>query len=110
MSNVYYYPEDSGLSIVGEYDSSDGYEFTKTVVWKNKKGQMLWAQDSGCSCPTPFEDHNVESLERLNKWSYFEESVRGYHDRYTGRCNGTDSFLATIRSQYRVPKAASVTE
>ena len=56
-NNPYYHPEKMGLSTVAEFDSADSYEFDKFVVWTDGKA-LFWATDSGCSCPTPFEDIN----------------------------------------------------
>lgn len=65
MSNPYYNPEDFGLTIVDEIEWRDEpYEFDLTVIWKDKSGKYWIADDSGCSCPSPFEDyHTLESLD-----------------------------------------------
>ncbi|WP_431911647.1 DUF7574 domain-containing protein [Nonomuraea jabiensis] len=61
--DVYHNPEYFGLEIVGCIDFSDGcYQFDYTVVWRNAEGQLLFADDSGCSCPSPFESHKLEDL------------------------------------------------
>lgn len=66
-SNPYYNPEKSGLEKVAELDFSSGsYEFDITAVWvkKDAPGKFYWASDSGCSCPSPFEDfHEIEQFE-----------------------------------------------
>ena len=58
-NNPYYSPEKSGLEIIGEVDFSDGsYQFNYLVVWKDlATGKLYYAEDSGCSCPSPFEDY-----------------------------------------------------
>lgn len=57
MANLYYDPEYFGLTIVGMAEDPEGsYEFSMFVVWKDAKGTLYWADDSGCSCPAPFED------------------------------------------------------
>lgn len=63
--NIYYSPEKFGLETVGEIHWTDEpYQFDFTVVWKAGKGKYYIASDSGCSCPSPFEDYNsVESLD-----------------------------------------------
>lgn len=44
------------METIGEVDFASGYEFDKTVVWRRKAdGVFLWAEDNGCSCPSPFE-------------------------------------------------------
>lgn len=66
VSNPYYDPEKVGLKKVAEFDFSDGYyQFDLTAVW-TKEGQkkFFWADDSGCSCPSPFEGiHAIEQLQ-----------------------------------------------
>ncbi len=61
---IYYNPEESGLKTVGEIDWSDGcYQFDLTVVWQRvSDGALLYGEDMGCSCPSPFEDMSVEDL------------------------------------------------
>jgi len=51
------------LNFVGSYEINDApFEFNLIGVWKNEKGFYI-ATDSGCSCPTPFE--NYGSLDDL---------------------------------------------
>src|SRR3990167_911861 len=68
MPNVYYDPESFGLEIVAELEYSSGsYEFDTRVVWKDKKHKEFFTmRDSGCSCPTPFEDYNLSNLDKLD--------------------------------------------
>ena len=66
MTNPYYYPETHDLTIVWWVDIADAYEFDMFVVWQDKDGNLWWTSDSGCSCPSPFEN------------------VRGFHDLYDG--------------------------
>lgn len=55
--NVYYNPQDFGLEIVGEFEFSEpNWSFDTLVVWKEKRGRYWIGTDSGCSCPSPFED------------------------------------------------------
>lgn len=55
--NIYYQPEEYGLKTVGEVEWGDGYyNFDLTVVWQDiSTGTLYYADDSGCSCPSPFE-------------------------------------------------------
>lgn len=56
--NPYYYPEKHGLVQVAEHELSPAsYSFDMIVAWKGADGFYL-GTDSGCSCPTPFEDYN----------------------------------------------------
>lgn len=67
--NIYSSPEKFGLTTIGEVDWSSGsYEFDLTVVWKRESdGKFVYAEDSGCSCPSPFEDTGIEDLTVLRK-------------------------------------------
>ena len=67
--NPYYSPEKMGLVKIAEIDYSDGsYQFDTRVVWYHtESGVMYTARDSGCSCPTPFEDYTtLAKLETFN--------------------------------------------
>jgi hypothetical protein len=64
MADVYYNPEKFGLTLVGMADEAGlSYEFSMFGVWKDAGGQLYYGADSGCSCPSPFEDFT--SLEAL---------------------------------------------
>lgn len=55
---AYTAPEEWRLRTIGQIDWSDGrYQFDLTVVWQREvDGVFMYAEDSGCSCPSPFED------------------------------------------------------
>lgn len=74
MSDLYSNPEDFGLTPVGEIDWSDGnYCFDFTVVWQRKSdGVFVYGEDSGCSCPSPFEDQGIEDLQRITSLAEFQ--------------------------------------
>lgn len=70
-ADVYHQPEKFGLTPVAEIDYSSGqYEFDLRVVWRHSSGILLTARDSGCSCPSPFED--LSSLEATELFDYDE--------------------------------------
>ena len=59
MSYVYYDPEDFGLKIVAQADWSDGYyQFDIFAVFADAGNNLYYGEDSGCSCPSPFENFN----------------------------------------------------
>lgn len=55
--NIYSSPESHGLTEIAEIDTGESYEFNMVVLWRAETGELWAAADSGCSCPTPFEDH-----------------------------------------------------
>jgi hypothetical protein len=65
MNDVYHSPDKHDLTVLGELDEQDlSWEFRMLVVWKRgADGALFYATDSGCSCPSPFEDfHSVDAL------------------------------------------------
>jgi hypothetical protein len=100
--NIYYSPEHFELEPVAEIDYSDGdYCFDLRVVWAHRpSGRLLTARDSGCSCPSPFEDYStIDSLDRLD----VDELVR--ESRRDGGANCTAAevadFLRVVRRAHR---------
>lgn len=87
--SIYYSPEEHGLEILGEVEEDPDYSFNKFVVWRRKSdGALFYASDSGCSCPSPFEDYtSVESLKAITKQTdkTFESDLqtwaRGYETK-----------------------------
>lgn len=75
---LYYSPEKFGLRVVGELeDPLSCYDFDTLVVWQHEDGRILWGVDSGCSCPSPFEDYDVSDLYELTtaNWPTFARTV-----------------------------------
>lgn len=83
--NVYYDAADYGYELVAEMDDETlSYEFHMLVVWRRiSDGRLFWAEDSGCSCPSPFEDYtNPETGEWIRPIdqtrSEFQEAVSDF--------------------------------
>ena len=72
-NNPYYNPDKCGLVPVCEVEWYEPiYSFDTTVVWKAGNGKLYTASDSGCSCPTPFDDYH-----KLSDLTLVDESVLG---------------------------------
>jgi len=71
--NPYYHPEKCGLEKVAELEHSSGsFEFDTQVVWRHlDSGKLYWAEDSGCSCPIPFEGTELEHMEEIRNLGAF---------------------------------------
>lgn len=86
LVDIYYSPEKFDLEVVGEIDFSSGsYEFDLTVVWRDTEtGALYYADDSGCSCPSPFEYQGRDSLTRVTRTQdlidHFEDRKRDSYD------------------------------
>jgi hypothetical protein len=78
--NPHYNPENCGLELVADIElDNESYQFNLVVVWRDiKTGALYMGRDSGCSCPSPFEDvHGLEDLERLD-FTALETDVKSY--------------------------------
>lgn len=76
--NLYYYPENNGLRIVSSADAGECYEFDIVAVFQDvESGELFIGSDSGCSCPTPFEDMTRDDLEPIKTKAEVVEYVRG---------------------------------
>lgn len=58
-------PKRYGLTLIGEISFSDEpYQFELGVVWHDPAHRVFYyAEDGGCSCPSPFE--HVTAVEQL---------------------------------------------
>lgn len=85
MQNYYYDPASAGLEMISFEDADLSYEFDILAFWATQDGVVYSASDSGCSCPTPFEDcTSLEQLERIGSVEQAEaifESWNGYGSR-----------------------------
>jgi hypothetical protein len=82
---MYYDPEKYGLEIVAKLeDPHASYSFDIFCVWIRKAdGELFYGQDSGCSCPSPFEKiTGVEMLSRLGDLKSFERELIDWGIRY----------------------------
>lgn len=86
MNNIYYSPEECGLKIFGEVQKEPDYDFDKFVIWERLSDHHLfYASDSGCSCPSPFEDyHSVDQLTPIFPATQleFEHEIMSWNVRY----------------------------
>jgi len=116
MDDVYYNPSKFGLTPVAEIqDGTLSYEFDILAVWKeDATGFLYYAQDNGCSCPSPFED--MRSLESLNKvvtqedWNRFERAAREWNRDYRDK-NKSESlpyFLKAAHDAWKCPYCGEV--
>lgn len=101
--DVYYQPEHFGLTEVASMEwHIPCYDFDLTVVWTDAEGKLYWASDSGCSCPSPFEEYT--SLDDLDTGSVVELMAE-IRDRYEeeaayNKKHGYGSALEHLDSEY----------
>jgi|ERR1700751_2148540 len=82
MDNIYYNPEKFDLEVFDEVETAGSYEFNTTVIWKDKEGKLYWLHDSGCSCPTPFDNYIKDDLNEINEETLysFEEHLKNQYN------------------------------
>lgn len=52
------------------------YSFDLTRVYRHTEtGELFYAEDSGCSCPSPFEETTEEDLHRIERMQDWYEHV-----------------------------------
>lgn len=109
--DVYHQPEEFGLAQVADIDYSTGsYEFDMRVVWRHTDTGVLYtARDSGCSCPSPFEDYmSIEQLERASLAELRAEVEAEARDREYGTPNITmtegNDFLRAVETAQTTTK------
>lgn len=63
MTNIYYSPENYDLKVIDELELDEPcWSFDTFVVWRHSDGRLFYGHDSGCSCPSPFEDMTLDDL------------------------------------------------
>lgn len=77
MNDPYYSPEKFGLRTIGEVQWGPScYDFDLTAVWQDvTTGALYYADDSGCSCPSPFESQGRDDLLPIDKPQTFIDHV-----------------------------------
>src|SRR3546814_4515199 len=91
-------------------DGNLSYEFNEVKVFQHKfHGGLLIAQDSGCSCPSPFENAVVDEGKFLNSLADFDAFVAEHeqidtvwNEDYTQR---SEEHTSELQSLMRIPYA-----
>lgn len=55
--NIYSLPGNYGLELITSMDLGESYDFDIYALFRNGDGAWFLVNDSGCSCPAPFEDY-----------------------------------------------------
>ena len=79
--NPHYQPEKLGIIEVFEVQDDDlSYDFDILLFLVHSDGRVFSANDSGCSCPTPFEDYEGTTIDecKLELVTSVSQAVRLY--------------------------------
>lgn len=72
--DVYNQPGSFDLTFIGSIEWDDEpWQFNLTGVWIDADKNVYYGDDSGCSCPSPFED--IESADDLFKCERIQELI-----------------------------------
>ena len=90
------------------------YEFHILSVWRDERtGHLYYAEDSGCSCPTPFEDYRFDparpqdtNLSRLSKHDFdeFSRNVKKFPASYSDRQHFLDEVSKHLVDPFDIMK------
>jgi hypothetical protein len=111
--NPYYSPKQMGLELIATVEEDESYQFHIVAAWvgtvtetfhghRATTYRIFWAADSGCSCPSPFEDYtSIETLTVYNgSKSSYQELVAAVEDVAIDDASRVD-FLRQVQAAYR---------
>lgn len=111
--NPYYSPEECGLKVVGLLeDQNADYSYDSILVVQDiETGKLYAAHDSGCSCPTPFEDIKglgdmVEIQSELDMRAFVEMEESEYSQKWVH--GDRFDLYRKVRTELNVTKAVGV--
>lgn len=95
MINPYYSPGALDLEMISFDEPNLSYEYNTLCFWATKEGQIYSMVNSGCSCPTPFENYKGETLKDIlplldrvgsleqaeSTFNYWGDSFMSYGDK-----------------------------
>lgn len=104
--NPYYNPEKLGLEMLSFDEPNLSYEYNTYIFVRTPDGRVFAAQDSGCSCPTPFENYQgrtmdevIQKMERMEDYSMAQGYLRTWGRSWDGKHSWVDE--GDIRSVER---------
>ncbi len=90
--NPYYNPDKVNLETLSFDQPNLSYEYNTLCFWITGNGEVYSASDSGCSCPTPFENYSGENqkeilqqLERVGSLEQAEQIFDSWNQDYMGK-------------------------
>ncbi|WP_353707259.1 hypothetical protein ABRQ22_14730 [Cellulosimicrobium sp. ES-005] len=82
------------------------YDFNQTAVFRHKDtGTLFIASDSGCSCPSPFEDTTVRDATVIHHLRDFDAVIDGQRNSEWAWERERATYPPTVDSIARVRKA-----
>jgi len=96
--------EKLGLTELYEFDDPEAsYSFDLFTIWKRESdGALFYGEDSGCSCPSPYEDvHSIEDLKPITKhgWDSFKKDFEDYCGQKAGYGDSTKRYVDILKEK-----------
>jgi hypothetical protein len=90
-------------------DLAGSFEFDEIRVWQKTDGDLLYAIDSGCSCPTPFEwvksENDLKPL-NLRSFAMFCNDVEKEWGRYMDGASIKEAKMEVVRKAWKILEGA----
>lgn len=105
--NPYYSPESLGLEMISFDQPGLSYEYNTLCFWATNDGRVFYAQDEGCSCPTPFDEYSGETqkdvIQKLGQVGSADQAVRTA--KSWGHCEQDDyvSLRTWVNNKLKLP-------
>ena len=70
-------------------------------VWKDKDGYLFYAEDSGCSCPAPYENETIETIIKIDNIDDFERHFKIWFSEGCGAIELDGfNFMKTVKDNF----------
>lgn len=103
--SVYSHPDDFGLRLLGEAEVEPCYDYDKFVAWERvADGRVLIGTDSGCSCPSPFEDQGVAALAEIGSYEEFDRALIYWMQDRSRAIQGEAEIRTAVLAVFTVPR------
>jgi len=107
MMGPYYSPEDFGLELIGSVDTAGTYEYDMFCVWVHEETKAIYyATESGCSCPSPFEDVTIETMTRVPEPNALRSLMKSWAEQSYGEEPLTGAQISAIIQKTHAAVAA----
>lgn len=62
------------------------YDFDEERIGVTRTGKVIWGFDSGCSCPSPWDDNYPECYNVSKEWKEFELNTKDFDTDWEKEC------------------------
>lgn len=91
----------------------ESWEYDQTEVYRRKDGALFYAEDSGCSCPIPFEfttEADLTPIRSLADWNRYARGNLGDSSSPDATRRDVQEATATIRKHLAAPTTPTIQE